>query len=868
MIKLRVRDYQKEIIRQLWSNFNNYKVQIIQAPTGAGKSVIMTTGLKLLLRRIEKNANILIVSPRLEINSQLEDYLIKLNIIQHCSIITNLNRKILKNIEKYDYMVVDECFSPHTLIRTETGYRKIRDIKINDLVYSYNKSKKEFELKKVVRLFNKNYADNFIKLNLNNSLKYGIDGTKNHKFYTLEGQKRADELQLNDYIISMPRFGTSNNNIGFHFNKQQEQVLIGSYFGDGCLIDNRMRLVHGEKQYNYLSWKKAILSNLTTQNNFNINKSGYQPNNKIYCFSTNKLIYLSEFSLDYCLKKLDILGLAIWFMDDGSLCNKNYSLSTCSFTLLENQLIQKTFKDKFNFKGKIKLEKRCNKYYFTFNREETRTISFLIREFVIESMQYKLLDIDKNKFNFKIDKFLNFGLSKITRIQEIKKYNNNLVYNIEVEDNHNYLVGNNLLVSNCHHFQAKTYKNIWSKADINCKLFGFTATPKTDKLHKFNEKLCGLFAHFIKDGCQKENINFIKCKYQTKELIQQGNLSKFLMIAEYKIVEKIIEKARNIKSIMLREQSFTQIVGMIPRYKILNSLKNSKKAVAFCNSIAYCLELKEYLNNNGISAELLVSDTDDYKLEQDRGKINNDFKYGDTRVLLGVNIFNEGYDCPIIDTALMLRPTNSLIIYLQQVGRALRPSKTKDITYIYDFVGNGAYFGSPDSDWEWEKEFWLEKDPKEKFLMDKIPAKECPVCSNTMSGNSVRECPYCHFDFYKWNTILGKEIYLKELWEKTTKIKENEIKLTEKNFIKQTKNLKGTMLHLLVKGQSFYWCFYKTNFFMHKRMLKQINEICYFQDPHIGANKDIVFYKCKNKIISFNKKNSFNYIDEVKEFKA
>ena len=55
--------------------------------------------------------------------------------------------------------------------------------------------------------------------------------------------------------------------------------------------------------------------------------------------------------------------------------------------------------------------------------------------------------------------------------------------------------------------------------------------------------------------------------------------------------------------------------------------------------------------------------------------------------------------------------------------------------------------------------------------MDKIPIKECPVCGNTMSGNSVRECPYCHFDFYKWNMILGKEIYLKELWKKTTKNK-------------------------------------------------------------------------------------------------
>lgn len=864
-----LRPYQKTGLLKIWKDFYKYKVHIIQAPTGGGKSVIMTTGLKLLLRRIEKNANILIVSPRLEINSQLEDYLIKLKIIQHCSIITNLNRKILNNIEKYDYMVVDECFSPHTLIRTETGYRKIRDIKINDLVYSYNKSKKEFELKKVVRLFNKNYADNFIKLNLNNSLKYGIDSTKNHKFYTLEGQKRADELQLNDYIISMPRFGTSNNNIGFHFNKQQEQVLIGSYFGDGCLIDNRMRLVHGEKQYNYLSWKKAILSNLTTQNNFNINKSGYQPNNKKYCFSTNKLIYLSEFSLDYCLKKLDILGLAIWFMDDGSLCNKNYSLSTCSFTLLENQLIQKTFKDKFNFKGKIKLEKRCNKYYFTFNREETRTISFLIREFVIESMQYKLLDIDKNKFNFKIDKFLNFGLSKITRIQEIKKYNNNLVYNIEVEDNHNYLVGNNLLVSNCHNFQASTFKNIWKKANSDCKIIGFTATPMCEKLNKIDNKICGLWSHFLKDGVEKKDINYIQGLYQTKDLINQGYLSKFKMIPCYKVVENVIKKARNIKSAMKREQSFTQIVGMIPKYKILQALENSKSAIAFCSSIQYCIDLKEYLKEQGINAELLVSELDEVDIKQDRKQIVNDFKSGKIRLLLTVNIANEGFDCPLVDTALMLRPTNSLRIYLQQAGRVLRIHPDKPITYIYDFVGNGAYFGSIDEYRDWKSEFWLEKDSKETSLSDTVPIKECPVCLNIMSGNAVRECPYCHFDFYKWHTVLGKEIYLTELWKKCqenkNKAKQNELLLTEKMFIKQTRNDKGLMLHLQAKDINFYWCFYSTNKFMHQAMLKQINEICNFQHPSHGLNENILFYKCRNKIIEYKKENKFNKITSVRD---
>ena len=115
---------------------------------------------------------------------------------------------------------------------------------------------------------------------------------------------------------------------------------------------------------------------------------------------------------------------------------------------------------------------------------------------------------------------------------------------------------------------------------------------------------------------------------------------------------------------MLREQSFTQIVGMIPKYKILNALNKSNVAVCFCNSIQYCIELKEYLISKGINAELLVSDLDCINLQQNRDQIVADFKAGKIKVLLGVNIFNEGFDCPIVDTALMLRPTNSLIIFI------------------------------------------------------------------------------------------------------------------------------------------------------------------------------------------------------------
>jgi superfamily II DNA or RNA helicase len=93
----------------------------------------------------------------------------------------------------------------------------------------------------------------------------------------------------------------------------------------------------------------------------------------------------------------------------------------------------------------------------------------------------------------------------------------------------------------------------------------------------------------------------------------------------------------------------------------------------------------------GLKAEYLTS-----KNSKDRDKIRDQFKKKEFNYLFVVDIFNEGVDIPEIDTVLFLRPTESLTVFLQQLGRGLRLAEGKDCLTVLDFVGNSR----PEYDFE------------------------------------------------------------------------------------------------------------------------------------------------------------------------
>lgn len=152
-------------------------------------------------------------------------------------------------------------------------------------------------------------------------------------------------------------------------------------------------------------------------------------------------------------------------------------------------------------------------------------------------------------------------------------------------------------------------------------------------------------------------------------------------------------------------------------------LAAGQQAIAFCCNVAHAVSVCDAFETAGIRAALLLGDT------TNRDQVVADYASGAVRVLVTVDVVSEGFDVPAASCAILLRPTQSLGLYLQQVGRVLRPAPGKDAALILDHVGNVPRHGFPD-------------DPREWSLSEGIVRG-----GRGTPAPSVRTCPECYAAF-------------------------------------------------------------------------------------------------------------------------
>jgi superfamily II DNA or RNA helicase len=151
-------------------------------------------------------------------------------------------------------------------------------------------------------------------------------------------------------------------------------------------------------------------------------------------------------------------------------------------------------------------------------------------------------------------------------------------------------------------------------------------------------------------------------------------------------------------------------------------LAAGQQAIAFCCNVAHAVSVCDAFKTAGIGAELLLGNT------PDREQVVAAFAAHRLRVLVTVDVVSEGFDVPAASCAILLRPTQSLGLYLQQVGRVLRPAPGKEHAVILDHVGNVTRHGFPD-------------DPRDWSLDDRMRR------SKGTPAPSVRTCPECFAAF-------------------------------------------------------------------------------------------------------------------------
>ena len=159
-------------------------------------------------------------------------------------------------------------------------------------------------------------------------------------------------------------------------------------------------------------------------------------------------------------------------------------------------------------------------------------------------------------------------------------------------------------------------------------------------------------------------------------------------------------------------------------------------AIAFCCSVAHAEAVAEAFRAQGIAAATLDGSMD----RGIRRRTIADLGTGQLKVLTSCDIISEGTDIPSVTGAILLRPTDSLGLHLQQVGRVLRPCPGKPYAVVNDHVGNTLRHGLPTDPREWT----LEGRPKGKGKKpsDAIPIRICPACFSAIPSacNPCSEC--------------------------------------------------------------------------------------------------------------------------------
>lgn len=221
------------------------------------------------------------------------------------------------------------------------------------------------------------------------------------------------------------------------------------------------------------------------------------------------------------------------------------------------------------------------------------------------------------------------------------------------------------------------------------------------------------------------------------DLMARGSLSNYRLFAPStpdtsSVATQMGDFKKNDLSAVMDKPSITG--DAVQHYR---RLAPGKRAVAFACSIEHSLHVVEQFRGSGIAAEHVDGQMD----HNERDAIISRFVAGQTLVLSNADLLGEGFDVPAIEAAILLRPTQSLSLHLQQVGRALRPAPGKTEAIILDHAGNSIRHGLPDDEREWT----LDDREKRKKKGDEatVAVRQCVKCFRVYSP--APHCPGCGY---------------------------------------------------------------------------------------------------------------------------
>lgn len=360
------------------------------------------------------------------------------------------------------FIIADECITVNAKIKIAEYKKPVKLAKIINMyktgkpvnVLSFDGSKCVYN--KVINVFSNGVKDT-IKIKLVGVNKNPIICTKNHPFaiYTSNGIEyiNAEELKENDILL---RVSNKNNNRLVNINILD--IISGLILGDASLLRNKQKTVgftlsktHSLKQYTYMKHCLEIIKGVERHGL----RSGYTgkpmcgmasktivlPNDFIKAFYTN-----GKKCITYDIEKyITPRSLAYWYMDDGSIGTNYCILHTEGFSYDECVILKEILKRKFNISANINKSK--NKYYMLTITSDRHLFYDLINSYIHTDMQYKLPEQYRHNNTEVLTEPYMSGVCGI-QVQSVSIGNKEEVFNIEVENTHNFFV-DGILTHNC-----------------------------------------------------------------------------------------------------------------------------------------------------------------------------------------------------------------------------------------------------------------------------------------------------------------------------------------------------------------------------------------------------------------------------------
>ena len=301
------------------------------------------------------------------------------------------------------------------------------------------------------------------------------------------------------------------------------------------------------------------------------------------------------------------------------------------------------------------------------------------------------------------------ALIKVTSIQWLAKHYR------EMEEKPGLIV-----IDEAHHALAETYAEVMN-AYPKAKKLGLTATP-----YRLNGKgFTDLFDTLL-------------CSWSMEKFIAEGRLSLY----DYYSIKPDSAAQLLIDSLQKRgadgdyqQKELNEVMDVKPSLeRLCLTIKEyvpRKKGIVYAISIQHAEHIAEFYRENGIKAVAISSKTplaerqeliERFKSSSLSSSLNS--TSDDIEVLVSVDLFSEGFDCPDVEFIQLARPTLSLAKYMQMVGRGLRVAEGKEYCVILDNVGLYKRFGLPSVDRDWQSMF------EGKSLLEDILQEACLQVNN------------------------------------------------------------------------------------------------------------------------------------------